>query len=77
MLPKSWTIFYADNTTQKIKADNISPAGTLLMFIKQTGLTDDKGQVQGFPIAFIDMANENVHSVVADEPDDAAVLSLA
>jgi len=65
---KSYTIRYADDTEQIIECDTISPAGTLLMFINQTAMTNVEGQIQGYPVAFVDLNNPGVKSVFITPP---------
>ncbi len=66
MLPKSWNIEYTDGTVKIVEADNVSPSGTLLMFIKQTGVVGPKGEMPGYPVHFVDLNNPTVRGVSAN-----------
>ena len=74
-----WEIFYADGTVQRIKADSVSVMGTVVAFLKHAKIAAADGKVQGAPIAFVDLSNENVQSVckVEGTREDATVVSIA
>ena len=73
-----WEIYYTEGTVQTIKADSVSVAGTVVAFLKHAKIAAADGKIQGIPIAFVDLSNMNIQSVlmVEDKREDATVVAL-